>query len=1241
MTRPVSVRGTHPGWPLNRLVSALPEGWDTLDIKDARDGQAQAYVTRCPGPSHAERTGGTRDLLLAEYPSGYLLVRCFGECDPRIVLHHFGLQVQDMSTGPDGRALARSEEDEPEPPIALPAYPVALLPDALRQLVLSGASAGLPTELVAGAGLGVASMVSMPARILPDRDIDTWQEPSTLWIVLLGQTGAGKTPALTLARRALSRLEEDADAAYALDQEAWVLARDEAKKTKEEFSTPPPKRRQITVDDITIEAFLGDLAANDGRLSVLADELRTHVRSMGRYRQRGDGGEHARWLNLWAGQRVQYRRKTGDVRVRINRPVVPVLGGLQPHLLGELGDDEDGSRARWLLHYTPQALLKTRPAEEPMEWVRFIESAYPITEQRTWYLDRAARAVWDDARDDWGALARRAESSPALASAAAKAATQSLRLTLTCAELIHPGGSGPVPPEAVRAGIAVTRYALGVWAALGGSAEYMATSRREETLGRVVDRLAAWLASRGGRVTMRELRRATPCGLRKREQIDAALSEYKKVFPGTVRDEPTPGGGPVAQVIYAPRAAPRTPATPTVGGSAANGGVPTENQQDRETSSQVDDSRLPTQPSCDGRNVGGRDGAAHVLPPTVGSAEPASSPADQGESVDPLGSAEEVDTPPTSSPLTWRSQTGRNEPYHAEPVLITTEAAWAAALPEILAAEAVGLDLETHAPAGAEIRYKGYQPALDPTVARVRLAQVALRPDRAYVVDLHQVPIRVLQPILDHSVITGHNAVFELRLLAAAGLRIPSDAGHRLFDTMLCEQILTAGNDADFNACGLDATVRRELGVALDKTEQVSDWGQVELTDSQLHYAAADAAVLLPLRAEQRRRLTVTGLVETAALENRCLPCVAWMGHAGVLFDVSRINELSAYAQAEYDDAYAELRALVGHDINPGSPKQVQALLAELGQPVASTSEEKLKQIAHPVVPLILACRHAEKRISLYGARYPTYVSPATGRIHADWKQIGSRAGRMSCTNPPLQQVPSSTTYRECFRAPARHVIVTADYSQIELRISARMSDDEPMLEAFRQGQDLHTLTAQQVLGRDRVTAEDRQAAKALNFGLQYGMEAPRLKAYARSQYGVELSDEAAAEYHRRFFAAHPGLKHRRDHLQRGSITTRTVIGRRRLNVTSRNMKLNTPVQGSGADGLKAALALLWERQDDCPGAYPILAVHDEVAVVAPEERAVDAEEWLRAAMVDGMRTVLQEDPIEVETAVAAFWKKP
>jgi DNA polymerase-1 len=572
---------------------------------------------------------------------------------------------------------------------------------------------------------------------------------------------------------------------------------------------------------------------------------------------------------------------------------------------------------------------------------------------------------------------------------------------------------------------------------------------------------------------------------------------------------------------------------------------------------------------------------------------------------------------------------------------------------------AVGLDCETT--------------GLDPRSAEVRLLQVAA-PAGTFVIDLSfrhsQVRPSHLGPLfaaLAGAEVVGHNLQFDLRFLAPLGF-----APGRCFDTMLASQVLHAGGRT---AAGgrlrhtLEAAAERELGRTPDKAHQKADWCK-PLTPGMLAYAAADAAVL-PLLAEALKvKLAAAGLTDTAALEMRALPGVAWAGP--VVVDAPAWTAAALAAEGEKDRLAGEMDALVP---NPAGltggwgwtrRADVLAAFAAAGVGLPDTKDETLAGVDHPLGVLFRAWRAADTRVKGFGRRWLA-KNARGGRVLPSWQQIGSDetavdTGRMSCSGPNLQQLPNDPVYRLCFAARPGHVLVKADYSQVELRIAARVADERLMLDAYRDGRDLHTLTAARMLGKAEadVTKADRQLAKAANFGLLYGMGRRKLAAYALAGFGVRLSEAEAGRHRRAFLAAYPALRRWQERVggrveesfrkDPGSvIESRTLGGRRRLipvavrpparpAYPNRTAALNFPVQGTGADGLKAAIGLLWERRAECPAAVPVIFCHDEIVIEAPAADATAAAAWLKRAMVDGMAPLIAPVPVEVDVSVGPTW---
>ena len=339
-----------------------------------------------------------------------------------------------------------------------------------------------------------------------------------------------------------------------------------------------------------------------------------------------------------------------------------------------------------------------------------------------------------------------------------------------------------------------------------------------------------------------------------------------------------------------------------------------------------------------------------------------------------------------------------------------------------------------------------------------------------------------------------------------------------------------------------------------------------------------------------------------------------------------------------------------GKHWNWNSYQQIKRALSMLGISVDDTKDETLARLDHPFVRLLREYKKKNGVATRYGKKW-LYSEDGNarvidGRLYPRWKQIGTATGRMACAEPNLQAIPHGSDHHSCVRAPEGRVLVKADYSQIELRLAAKMWGEPVMLETFREGGDVHTITAKSITGKEEVTKEERKLAKAVNFGLIFGQGAEGLKDYAKNNYGVEMTLEEAGAYRTRFFETYRGIA--RWHaatsarLDRRQFDTRTLSGRLRRDVRFYAEHLNAPVQGTAADGMKIALALLWERRDECPGTVPVLAVHDEIVVECDEGDAEMIEDWLKKAMVDGIDGVVNATdpkvPIKVETSVSQAW---
>jgi DNA polymerase-1 len=511
-----------------------------------------------------------------------------------------------------------------------------------------------------------------------------------------------------------------------------------------------------------------------------------------------------------------------------------------------------------------------------------------------------------------------------------------------------------------------------------------------------------------------------------------------------------------------------------------------------------------------------------------------------------------------------------------------------------------------------------------------------------YIIDCFAVDPRPLFDSLPDAVLIGHNLAFDLGFLTALGFE-PRDVRC----TMLLSQLLH-GTRRPKGFHTLRETAAREIGRTLDKEQQRSDWSG-DLTHEQLDYAAADVAVLMPLYDALASKIETAGMSRVAEIENRGLPAMVWLEQAGVPFDRTAWQALAEQAAQQAEELGQQLDEAAppreGYLSKTGawnwdSTQQVHDVLQRLGYNLESTDDDMLATVPHPIADLVRRRRSAKKRTGTYGKKWLHHVAD-DGRVYASFHQIGTDTGRMSCSDPNLQQIPNDTAYRRCFRASEGRVLVKADYSQIELRIACRIAAERNMRKAYATGADLHRITAQKMTGREEVTKEERAMAKPVNFGMIYGLSPDGLRRKAKSEYGIDLSAEDAARFRNAFFAAWPDITRWHNDLRSANPSEVTTRAGRLLRLPEKRhfgMIANYSVQGTGGDGVKAALGLLWERRGECLGARPVLVVHDEIVLECLQEHAETAADWLKRAMVDGMSPLIKPVPVEVEVKIAQTW---
>jgi DNA polymerase I len=295
------------------------------------------------------------------------------------------------------------------------------------------------------------------------------------------------------------------------------------------------------------------------------------------------------------------------------------------------------------------------------------------------------------------------------------------------------------------------------------------------------------------------------------------------------------------------------------------------------------------------------------------------------------------------------------------------------------------------------------------------------------------------------------------------------------------------------------------------------------------------------------------------------------------------------------------------------------------------------------MIGLFLEYRRVTKAIQSFLSPIPQYISAATGRLHPSYYQLGAYSGRFSCGNPNIQQIPRGKEFRDCFIPGNGCKLIIADYSQIELRVAAEIAQDNTMLEAYMQNMDLHALTASLIANKpiENISKQERQAAKAVNFGLIYAMGARGLQGYAKSVYGVDLSLKEAELFKSRFFNAYKGIAKWHDRMKRasGMRESRTLSGRRILFSEQPGITalLNMPVQGTAADIVKRALGMLVPVTYRLGGSI-VATVHDEILLEVPESAAEEASHELKRIMEAAGAYYLKKVPVVAETLIADSW---
>ncbi|WP_457569366.1 DNA polymerase [Desulfurobacterium sp.] len=576
---------------------------------------------------------------------------------------------------------------------------------------------------------------------------------------------------------------------------------------------------------------------------------------------------------------------------------------------------------------------------------------------------------------------------------------------------------------------------------------------------------------------------------------------------------------------------------------------------------------------------------------------------------------------------------------------ITDDSAAQQALEKLESSSILYLDIETYS---EELpRDRKDQPALDPFRNQVRLISLG-NGENFYTFDVQKLSeesINAVLELISEKLIVGHNLKFDLKTLAAKyGSQILPD---KIFDSYIAERLLWNAENPERPPKGvlsLSALAEKYTERKLDKTLQTSDFGG-ELTEEQIAYALEDVKILPTIvekQVEKLNRLSSAarpnkiGLKNPSArLEMAFLPVLVKVELAGIPVNTEYLEEKLKVNKETFTRLYTEIKT--GHRTDPLSPKQLLTLLRNrLNLPIESTSSKELQKYKdNEIVSKILTLRKVKKKADLI----EKYLQTKSGRLYPEFNQLEAHSGRMSCRNPNVQQIPRDLK-ENFYKAPEGRAIIKADYPAIELRLASVIAPDRTMIKAFKEGKDLHKYTASLISGKplEEVTKEERQRAKALNFGFIYGMSAETFREYAFTNYGVELTQKEAEEFRKKFFEAYSGIAqwHRKTANMLNLSKTRKLQVwtrlKRAIAVNKLTSALNFPVQGSGADLLKMA-AVFFTKDVEKEGidARIINLVHDEIVVECCIEDKERASQLLKEAMERACSRLITEFYTEVE----------
>jgi DNA polymerase-1 len=516
----------------------------------------------------------------------------------------------------------------------------------------------------------------------------------------------------------------------------------------------------------------------------------------------------------------------------------------------------------------------------------------------------------------------------------------------------------------------------------------------------------------------------------------------------------------------------------------------------------------------------------------------------------------------------------------------------------------------------------------------------------------------IIKPVLEDKRIAkiGHNLKYDILILRKEGVR----AAGKLYDTMIASYLLNPNRpEHSLESVGLEYLNHKKRAFTEVLGKRAS-FAEVPVNEATA-YAAEDAELALELKEILFEKLDAEDLGPLYFdIEMPLIYVLADIEEAGIKVDVKRLEELSKELERELDLLESKIYSLAGEEFNINSPKQLGRILFDVlnlkpGKKTKtgfSTNVEVLAELAksHDLPAEILNYRTYYKLKTTYVDALPKLINEKTGRIHTSFNQTVTATGRLSSSDPNMQNIPIRGEWgvkiREVFIAEKGSVLISADYSQIELRILAHLCDDEVLIEAFRKNIDIHTRTASEIFGisPDKVTPDQRRIAKTVNFGVIYG-----ISPFGLSE-ALDISPKEAAVIIDHYFERHRGVKDYMDLTLQGARSrgyVKTLLGRKRpiseihssnanVRMQAERMAINAPVQGTAADLIKIAMIRIWKiLKDSTLKTRMILQIHDELLFEVPENEVETVSAMIREEMEGALSLSV---PLHVEVGHGHNW---